>query len=175
MFIKILGFICIILGILAIFTPGLAGLSTLIALGVIVLIGGIARIIWAFHAESIVKGLLRLALSALTIICGILLINHPIFASGVLTIILALYFILDGISEIASGMVYGVKASRFWLLFGGIVSILLGVVIWMQFPFSGVWALGILVGIKLFLVGLTMVMLGSAVRTLEKAVDSNPA
>lgn len=53
-----------------------------------------------------------------------------------------------------------------WLVFGGIVSIILGVLIWAQYPLSGAWAMGILLGIKLFFVGLAMLAGGSAVRSL---------
>ncbi len=47
----------------------------------------------------------------------------------------------------------------------GIVSVLLGFMIWVQFPLSGVWAMGILLGIKMIFIGLIMVMATSAVRT----------
>ena len=157
-----LGIICIILGILALLTPGLTGLSITTALGILVLVAGIIRVVWAFQAGSIGKDILMLAIGGFTILCGIVLISNPIFASGMLTILLAAYFILDGISEVFIGVKIGTNAGGGWLLFGGIVSILLGLMMWHQFPLSGAWALGILLGIKLFLVGLTMVTLGSA-------------
>jgi uncharacterized membrane protein HdeD (DUF308 family) len=148
-----------ILGILAMLAPGVTGLSMMVALGVLVLIAGLLRIFWALQTGS--PGL-RLAIGGLTVLCGIALIGHPLFASGVLSILLAAYFILDGISEIAMGSRIGTDAGGGWLLFGGIVSLLLGLMLWAQFPLSGAWALGILLGIKLFLVGLIMVTAGSA-------------
>jgi uncharacterized membrane protein HdeD (DUF308 family) len=54
------------------------------------------------------------------------------------------------------------------MLFGGIVSILLGIMMWRQFPLAGAWAIGILLGIKLFFVGLIMVTTGSTLRSLAK-------
>jgi uncharacterized membrane protein HdeD (DUF308 family) len=162
----VFGVIAIVLGILAMLAPGLTGFSVVLLLGVIVLVGGILRIIWAFQAGSFGKGLLMFAIGGLTLLCGIVLLAHPLFASGVLTILLALYFILDGISEIAAGVRQGHGSG--WMLFGGIVSVLLGIMIWGQFPLSGVWAIGILLGIKLFFVGLIMVMGGSAVRSMAK-------
>ena len=164
----ILGMISIILGILAMIMPGMTGLSVLMVLGVLVLIGGIVRIIWAFQAESLGKGILRFAIGGLTIICGIILIGNPIFTSGLVTILLALYFILDGISEIVAGFRNGPGTGGIWLLFGGVISILLGLVLWAQYPLSGAWALGILLGIKLFMAGLIMVAAGSVVRSIAK-------
>ena len=54
---------------------------------------------------------------------------------------------------------------RAWLLFGGIASILLGTMIWRQFPLSGTWAIGVLLGVKLLIVGTIMIAGGSAVRS----------
>jgi len=164
----IFGVIAIILGIFAMMAPGLTGISVAILVGLIVLVGGIVRIIWAFQAGSLGKGLLMFAIGGLTLLCGIALVANPLFASGVLTIMLAVYFIVDGIAEIAAAMRLRPGAGWGWMLFGGIVSIWLGILIWGQFPLSGVWAIGILLGIKLFFVGLIMVMGGSAVRTMAK-------
>jgi uncharacterized membrane protein HdeD (DUF308 family) len=163
MSVTILGVICIILGILAMMAPTLTGLSIAMALGVLIIAGGILRIIWAFRAESLGRGLLRFAVGGLTLLCGIALIAHPLFAAGLLTIVLAAYFILDGISEIAAG-IQRQGAGSGWLLFGGIISLLLGIMIWAQYPLSGAWAMGILVGIKLFLIGVIMLTAGSALR-----------
>lgn len=164
----VFGVIAIILGMLAMLTPGLTGMSVIIMLGVLVLLGGIVRIIWAFQAGSFGKGLLMFAIGGLTLLCGIALLANPLFASGVLTILLAAYFIIDGIFEIVAGIQLRPGSGWSWMLFGGIVSILLGLMIWGQFPLSGVWAIGILLGIKLFFVGLIMIMGGSAVRSMAK-------
>ena len=163
-----LGVIAIILGILAMMMPGLTGVSVVYLLGVIVLVAGIVRMIWAFQAGSLGRGLLMFAIGLLTLLAGFALLAHPLFASGVLTIMLAVYFILDGIGEIAAGIRVRPANGWGWLLFGGIVSIWLGLMIWRQFPLSGLWAIGILLGIKLFFIGLIMVTAGSAVRSIAK-------
>ena len=165
----IFGIIAIILGVFAMLAPGVTGISVAILVGVIVLIAGIVRIIWAFQAGSLGKGLLMFAIGGLTLLCGIALVANPLFASGVLTIMLVVYFIVDGIAEIAAAVRLRPTTGWGWMLFGGIVSIWLGIMIWGQFPLSGVWAIGILLGIKLFFVGLIMVMGGSAVRSIAKA------
>jgi uncharacterized membrane protein HdeD (DUF308 family) len=164
----VFGVIAIILGILAMMMPGLTGVSVIYLLGGIVLIAGLLRMFWAFQASGLGKGLLLFAIGLLTLLAGLALLAHPLFASGVLTIMLAVYFILDGIGEIAAGFQRRPGDGRGWMLFGGIVSILLGMMIWRQFPLSGVWAIGILLGIKLFLIGLIMVTAGSAIRSIAK-------
>ena len=167
----IFGVIAIILGILCLLAPGLTGISALTIIGLLVLVAGIVRVIWAFQAGSFGRGLLMFAIGGLTLLCGIALLANPLFASGVLTVMLAVYFIFDGISEIVGGIRQRPESGWGWMLFGGIVSIWLGIIIWRQFPLSGVWAIGILLGIKLFLVGLIMVTGGSAVRSVAKRVE----
>jgi uncharacterized membrane protein HdeD (DUF308 family) len=164
----IFGVTTIILGMLAMLAPGLTGMSVVMLVGVVVLVAGIVRIIWAFRAGSLGKGLLMFVIGGLTLLCGLVLLANPLFASGVLTIMLAVYFFVDGIFEIVASVQLHPRAGWGWMVFGGIVSIWLGIIIWRQFPLSGVWAIGILLGIKLFFVGLIMVMGGSAVRSMAK-------
>jgi len=163
------GVITIILGMLALMAPGLTGLSITFFVGILVLGGGIVRMIWAFQAGSFGKGVLMFAIGALTLLCGIALVANPLLAAGMLTVMVAIYLILDGIVEIAGGFQLRPKPGSGWMIFGGIVSILLGFMIWGQFPLSGPYALGILLGIKLFFVGLIMVTGGSTLRSLAKS------
>ncbi|MFI2810377.1 MULTISPECIES: HdeD family acid-resistance protein [Microbulbifer] len=160
----LLGVITVILGILAILAPSFTGFSIALLIGGLVLVGGLFRMFWAFRAGSVGKGLLGFALGVLTVLAGIILLANPIILSGALTIMLALYFLADGVAELAAGFSAAGAGSRGWLIFGGAVSILLGIMLWAQFPFSGVWALGILFGIKLFFVGMIMIAGGRAVR-----------
>ncbi len=164
----ILGAIAIILGMLAMMAPGLTGLSVALVVGVLVVIGGIVRMIWAFQAGSLGRGVLMFAIGALTLLCGIALVAKPLFAAGFMTILLASYFVVDGIFEIIAGFQGRPAPGSGWMLFGGSVSVLLGIMIWRQFPLSGVYAIGILLGIKLFFVGLMMITGGSMVRSAAK-------
>jgi uncharacterized membrane protein HdeD (DUF308 family) len=165
----VFGIVCIVLGILAMMAPGIAGLWVATLLGVLVLLGGILRIVWAFEAGSIGRGLLLFAVGGVTALCGVMLLANPLFASGVLSVLLAVYFFLDGILEIAAGFQFRSRPGWGWLVFGGVVSILLGAVIWAQFPLSGLWAMGILLGIKLFFIGLMLVTAGSVIRAESEA------
>jgi len=164
----IYGVIAIILGILAMLAPGLTGLSIAMVVGVLVNIGGIVKMLWAFQMGGLGKGLLVFALGALTLLCGISLVANPLLAAGFLTILLSIYFIADGTVEIAAGFQLRPESGWGWMLFGGIVSILLGIMMWSQYPLAGAWAIGILLGIKLFSLGLIMVTTGTTVRSLAK-------
>lgn len=159
-----LGILVIALGALALMVPAITGLSVAMAVGVLVLVGGILRLIWAFRSGSLGRGILGIALGLLTIVAAVILLSHPLFLANTLTMLLAIYFIVDGIAELVAGFRAKPETGKTWLELGGIVSILLGVVLWMQLPFSGDWALGILFGVKLIFVGIIIV---SGVRPVE--------
>jgi uncharacterized membrane protein HdeD (DUF308 family) len=165
---SVLGVIAMILGMLCMVMPGITGLSVMTMVGVLVLAAGLVRMFWAFKAGSFGKGLLAFLLGVLTLLAGVALLANPLFAASLMTILLAIYFIADGIVEIAAGM-----GRSGWLVFAGIVSILLGILLWRQFPMiGGVFAIGILFGIKLFMVGLIMVTGGSALRSFAKGAGA---
>jgi uncharacterized membrane protein HdeD (DUF308 family) len=165
----ILGVVASILGVLAVLMPFVAGASATLLVGVLVLAAGIVRIVWAFGSDSFGKGLLRFVLGVLTLLCGIVLLANPLLAMGVLTVMLAIYLFVDGIAEIVAGFKWRPELGWLWMLIGGVVSILLGIFIWRQFPLSGIWAIGVLLGIKLFFIGLMMITAGSVMRSASKA------
>jgi uncharacterized membrane protein HdeD (DUF308 family) len=165
---KVLGFLAMILGVLALFSPMVTGLSIAFAVGILVVIAGITRLYWAFQASSMGNMFLLFLLGILTLVCGIAMLSNTYFAAAVLTILLATYFILDGVLEISAGLTYRQLSGYGWMIFAGIVSILLGILIIAQSPFAGIWAIGILFGIKLFFIGLIMVMNGSSMAVVQR-------
>jgi len=164
----VIGMVTMILGILAMLTPMLTGFSILVLVGILVVLAGLVRMYWAFQAGSLGRGLLMFAIGGLTLLCVIVLLANPLFASAVLTMVLAFYLFLDGAAEIVAALNRRPETGWGWLLFGGIVSILLGIMIWRQYPLSGMWAIGVLLGVKLLFIGLGILTLGSKVRAAAK-------
>lgn len=160
---RIFGFIAMALGVLAMLAPVVTGISIVVLLGVLVGISGVLRMLWAFKSGSLGRGVWMFVLGTLTLICGAAMLANPLFGSGVLAILLVAYFAVDGIAEIAAGVGRLGKGGG-WLVFTGIISLFLAALIWAQFPLSGAWAMAILLGVKLFLVGLTMIVGGTVVR-----------
>ncbi len=167
-----LGIVTMLLGFLVMLAPVLVGFSLLWILGLLVAGAGLCRMFWAFQTGSLGKGVLVFAIGGLTLLAGIALLANPMLASGALTIVLAIYFVVDGAAEIGTAFAIPRGSRRRWMLFGGIVSIVLGVMIWRQFPLSGVWAIGVLLGIKLLFGGMIMVATGSTVRAVAGAMDT---
>ena len=98
--------------------------------------------------------------------------SNPAAALASLTIFLAAYLIVSGIFEAL--LAFQVKPAKGWgwELFNGIISLLLGAMIWNQFPVSGAWAIGILFGVKLLFSGWTLIMFGSAARGMATEASS---
>ena len=159
---KWMGILTIIFGILAMMMPYITGQSVLMLIGILVIAGGLLRLIWAFKAGSLGKGILKFLIGVLTLLAGFWIITEPIIAAGALTIVLSVYFFADGLLEIIAA--FSVEEGKGWLLFDGIVTVVLGVLLFTGFPFSGPLAVGILLGIKLLFAGITMLTLGSAVK-----------
>jgi len=157
-----MGWLSIIFGILAIAMPWVAGQSILLMVGVLVMAAGIMRMIWAFQAGSLGKGILVFLIGVLTLLAGIAVISHPLMSSAVLSVMLSVYFLVDGFSELFTA--FTVKEGKGWLLFDAVVTILLGVMIFTGFPLAGTVAIGVFLGIKLLFVGVTMLTIRSAVK-----------
>jgi uncharacterized membrane protein HdeD (DUF308 family) len=168
----VLGVLTVILGVLALISPMMAGMTVTVMVGFLMIIGGIARTIFAFKAQSWGKGILAFVLGALTLLVGLVMVFRPVLGLTSLTLVLAAYFFIDGIFEIFEAFDLKPLKGWGWMLFGGIVSVLLGFMIWRQWPVSGAWAIGILLGIKLIFAGAAMTAIGGAGRSLAgKAED----
>jgi uncharacterized membrane protein HdeD (DUF308 family) len=159
---RLMGWLSIIFGVLAIAMPWVAGQSILMMVGILVMAAGIMRMIWAFQAGSLGKGVLVFLIGVLTLLAGVAVIAHPLMSSAVLSIMLAVYFLADGFSELIAA--FSVKEGKGWLLFDAVVTIILGIMIFTGFPLSGTVAIGVFLGIKLLFVGITMLTLRSAAR-----------
>jgi len=81
----LLGVVAIVMGILAMLAPGIAGLSIVVLLGVVVTCAGVVRMFWALQASSFSKGILTFALGSLTLICGIGRLDLPGFVAQMST------------------------------------------------------------------------------------------
>ena len=158
----VFGIKVLILGLLAIACPLTAGAAVSTMVAILLMAAGAVRMLWAFKAGSFGKGALVLLLGGLTLGVGIVMLARPLVVLASLTIVLAVYFLLDGISEIVAA--FSVKPAKGWgfMVFGGAMSILLSSLIWSQWPLSGAWAIGILVGVRLVFAGTAMIALGSA-------------
>jgi len=164
------GLLLIVLGVLAIVTPWATGLSVAMAIGALLLVSGVAQASLAFQGGSLGEAIGIALLGLLAILCGGYMMFQPGVALGALTLLLAGFFFAQGVIEIFNAFGSRPQAGWGWLLASGVVSVLLAVMIWRQFPLSGAWAIGTLVGVRLLMSGISILAIGSAVKRATKRV-----
>lgn len=161
-----LGVLLIALGTLAVLAPLVTGIAIETLIGALFFIGGIAEVIYAFRAATWGAGLLSFASGGLSIVCGVIMLLHPLLGLSFLTLLLAGYFFADGIARAVLALQARPLPGWQWMLFNGLVTLLLAGLIVVEWPLSGVWAIGILAGINLLLTGWALTASGLAARRL---------
>ena len=159
-----LGIALVLLGFLAVGAPLVTGIAVAMTVGAFVVLTGVLEIVLALKARSWGKGLIGVILGVVSVACGLLMIAHPLMGLGFLTLLVAAYFFVHGIFGIVEALQLKPNAGWGWSLFSGILTMLLGVLIWRQWPLSGAWAIGVLVGIHVLMSGWAAIMLGAAAR-----------
>jgi uncharacterized membrane protein HdeD (DUF308 family) len=157
------------LGILAIAAPMVAALAVNVLVAWLIVLAGVVHLIVGFHTREAGSMMWRILVGLAYICFGGYLIARPALGVASLTLVLASLFLVEGVFNI----VLFFRARRFlrsqWFLFDGIVTLILGLMIYMQWPSSSAWAIGTLVGVSMILSGVTRVMMSLAVR---KATDT---
>lgn len=160
----------IVLGILAISLPAIASIGVARVLSWLILIEGIVQVVYAFKSKGVGRTIWKFLVAILYIVVGGYLLVHPLMGLAGLTLLLAMFFFVEGIADIGTFVWSRKSAGSEWLLLHGIVTLLLGVMIWKHWPISSLWALGTLVGISMLLTGITRLMM--AMKGRQLAVDS---
>lgn len=167
-----LGVITIVFGVIAIGSPLVTGAVVSTIIGMVLLIVGIIELIGAFGDDTWKAGIFDFILGTITILVAGLLIARPVVGSAVLTIILGIYFLLDGITRIAWSFKMRPIPGWGWLLIGGLISIFLGILILNNWPLSGIWAVGVMVGIRIIFAGLGMLLTEQAVEAVDESAET---
>jgi len=170
-----IGVISIIAGFMAVWTPFIAGLSVAVVVGSLLVVTGVSQLYFAFKTGSVGQGLLIFVLGLLAVAVGFYMAFRPVFGLMSLTLVLAAYFAVSGVTEIIAAFKMKGAAGWIWALFSAAASILLGIMIWWQFPLSGFWAVGILTGIRMIFGGSWLITIASGIRGAAKAEEEVPA
>ena len=165
------GILIMIAGVLALLSPGMAGISVTMALGVLFLLSGVSRLFLAFKMGSFGRGVLVFLLGVLAILAGGYMMARPGMGLATLTLVVAAYFLVDGIFEIIWAFKLRPIEGWGWTLVSGIAAVILSVMIWRHFPESSFWAVGILVGVRLLFGGTALTAISHRARRAVKGVQ----
>lgn len=154
----ITGAVLTVLGLMAVLTPAITGVALSVVLGVFLVVGGIAHFVHAASGRNWTGRLSQVALGIVFVVGGIVLVTEPYVGLFTLTALLIGFFLVDGIVEIVMGT--RLRPYRGWLSIvgSGVLSLVIGWLIWMDFPSSAQWAVGLLFGIGLFTSGVSIVV-----------------
>lgn len=165
----VLGILQILLGVFCWFDVIAATLAGVIFIGAALLVGGVLQIIHAFLDRAWGGFLLHVLSGVLYAIGGLLIMAEPVQGSIVLTIVLAILLIVAGISRIVLSISHWHLGGSGLLLLGGLVSIVVGIVLYVTLPWSGLWVLGTLIAIELIFHGAAWFEFGLSLRRLNPA------
>lgn len=149
-----LGLLLIVLGALALGSSVFTTLISVVILGGYIIAAGGLELIQAFRTKTWGYFFLHLFLGILYFVSGAFIIYNPVINAVFLTLFLAVFFVISGSFRAAYALT-AAHAHRMLLLFSGLINILLGVLIYYQWPSSGLWILGAFVGIDLIVTGWT--------------------
>jgi len=164
-----MGIALMFLGVAAIGSSMVATFATVVVFGVLMLLGAIFQVVTALWGRSWRGFFLHLLAGVLYLIAGLFMIDNPVEAALSLTFLIAACLLVGGILRIILSVVERFEGWG-WVLLNGVISVVMGVGIWRQWPLSGLWVIGLFVGIEMLFSGLSWVMLGLAARSTPKAV-----
>jgi len=167
-----LGVVYVIAGVVALGSVVMATVASVFIVGIMMLIAGVAEVFNAFQFKSWGKFLLWLALGALYVVAGLLTFENPLLAATVLTFVLGIVLMISGAARtvLAFGMRQGLP--WIWIALSGVITFLLGLIILAHWPVSGLYVLGIFLGIDLVIAGAGWIGLGLGLSTSRPRLRS---
>ena len=163
------GVLLILFGMLAIGSPFLAAVAVSVVVAWLIILAGAVHLVLAFHAHGAGSLIWKLLVGIAYLFFGVYLIMHPLLGVASLTLVLASLFLIEGILDII--LFFKMRSTRgsSWVLIDGIITLLLGLLIYIHWPSSSIWAIGTLVGVSMIISGITRVMLSLAARKATAA------
>ncbi|WP_255148820.1 HdeD family acid-resistance protein [Halorarius halobius] len=160
----IAGGIIAVLGLLAVLFPFVTSLSLSILLGAVLVVGAIVHVAHAFSPASIWGAIWQVLLAIVYGFAGISLLSNPVLGVTTLTLLVIAYLVVDGVVKLGWAVVGRGRSSWLALLVSGALSLALAGLLWVGFPSTAVWAIGVLFGVNLIATGVVLILVGLSTR-----------
>ncbi len=161
------GIVLTALGIMAVATPAVAGTAAVYVIGGMLVIAGVCQIVSAWRAQGWSDKVIPAVIGVITILAGAGALAHPYLGLTYLAITLAIFFAVEGIWKMFAAFSYRPAQGWIAILASGACAVILAIMIWRQWPLSGLWAVGVFVGIDLLVSGLSFIVLAVTIRKLK--------
>jgi uncharacterized membrane protein HdeD (DUF308 family) len=159
------GVLMVVAGLLALIYPFIASVAIVYLLGWILIVSGVLQGIGLIGAKDVPHYWLQLISVVLAILIGVLLLRQPESGLLVMTVLLIVFFMVEGIAKIIFALTIRPFPNWGWVLGSGLVGILLALILWANMPVSSEWLLGVLLGVQLIAEGAALTYLAWHVRT----------
>jgi uncharacterized membrane protein HdeD (DUF308 family) len=163
----ILGIVLILVGLVAMCSLYVTTLAAVAAVGILLLVGGGVEVANAVCACRWRGFWMHLLAGVMYAVLGFLILQHPRASAATFTLMIAAAFFIGGLFRIVIALI-----ERFhgwiWVLINGVVTLVLGILIWQGLANAADWVIGLLVGIELLFAGWSWVLTALAVRTLAR-------
>ena len=158
------GALMILGGILALIYPIMSSVAVVLFLGWVLIVSGVVQGISLIDARNVPHFWLQLVSVVLSIVVGLLLIRNPEQGLLTVTLLLIVFFMVEGFSKVIFSLTIRPFPNWGWILVSGIIGILLSLFLWSNLPVTAIWLLGLLVGIQLISEGAALGYLAWRVR-----------
>jgi len=166
LWLMVLGCVLVVLGIIGLGSAVFYTVAGILYLGVLIFLSGILQLIHSFQAKGWKSLILSMLIGVLYLVAGYLVIVNPLEVSVMITLILAIIFICVGIARIVMAMQHMAYKGWGMILFNGIITVLLGIIIAGGWPISGLWVIGTFIAVELLLNGISCIALSLAVKKI---------
>jgi len=157
----------IVFGFLAIALPLGTSLGVVLVVAWLIILSGGFQFIHAFQSQGAGSIAWKLLVAVVYLIAGIYFLTHPLLGLASFTLALAFFFVAEGVVDLIAYFQNRSSEGSGWILFDGIVTLILGILVWRHWPSTSGWVIGTLVGISLLMTGTTRLMLSLAARRLR--------
>ncbi|MEH1924847.1 HdeD family acid-resistance protein [Nostoc sp.] len=162
----ITGILLSVLGVIAIVVPNFATIFAETWIAAILIFAGFTKLVYATQTRDRGGFIWKLLLSGLYIATGIMLFVYPYTGVLTLTLLLGTFLLTEGTFELILAFQLRSQNNWTWILGDGIITLVLGAMIWFQWPFNAPWLLGTLVGVSIIFTGISRVMLSLNARSI---------
>jgi uncharacterized membrane protein HdeD (DUF308 family) len=160
-----LGIVLVCLGAIALLMTPISTVAAVLILGWLMVASGVVEIVHAFRVNRWSGMFLHLIGGIVGVLVGLLIVTHPVAGALAWTLLFASFFTVIGIFRIIAAL--RLKFANWgWAVFDGAITLGLGILVWAEWPWSGLWFLGIALGVTLLLRGWSYVMFALAVRSV---------
>jgi uncharacterized membrane protein HdeD (DUF308 family) len=159
-----LGIVQLVLGVIAWFDVVAFTIAGVIFIGAMLLVGGVFQVIHAFMDREWGSFLWHLLAGVLYVIGGFLIMDEPIQGALIITILVSAALVVGGIFRMVIAVQHRSVSGWVLLLLGGLVSVVIGIMLYATLPWSGLWVVGTLIAVELIVQGACWLQFGLALR-----------